>query len=61
MIFSATREDALRLDFDEGPVFPESWAYLAERGISAVPGLLREEGQAVFRRYLEVGGRIYNG
>ena len=33
LICGAAREDALALSFDEGPVFPESWAYLRSRGI----------------------------
>src|SRR5687767_12943477 len=32
VICGATREDAVQLAFDEGPVFEASYAYLAERG-----------------------------
>jgi tRNA(Arg) A34 adenosine deaminase TadA len=60
LVFAATREDATRLNFDEGPVFPESYRYLADRGITVERGRLREEATAVFDLYLERGGPIYN-
>src|SRR5215208_5980863 len=43
MVYGAGREDAARLHFDEGPVFPESYRYLAERGIAVVGNVLRVE------------------
>jgi tRNA(Arg) A34 adenosine deaminase TadA len=61
LVFAATREDATRLSFDEGPVFPESYAYLEQRGITIERGRLRDEANAVFDLYLERGGPIYNG
>ncbi len=61
LVFGALRDDALAIGFEEGPVFPESIAYLRERGIEVVPGLLREEAQAVLQEYARTGGRIYNG
>ena len=61
LVFAATRDDAHRLDFDEGPVFPESYEYLENRGISIVRGMLREEANEVFEIYRERGGLIYNG
>lgn len=60
IICGATRQDAAQLRFDEGPVFPESHAYLRARGIEIVHGLLREEACAVFKLYLDRGGPIYN-
>lgn len=60
IISGATRHDAAQLQFDEGPVFPESHAYLEERGIEIVTGFLREEACALFSLYLEQGGPIYN-
>lgn len=60
LVFSATRDDVSRLGFDEGPVFPESYAYLRERGVEIVGGVLRDEGAAVFALYRERGGVIYN-
>lgn len=59
--WSASREDAKRLGFDEGPVFPESYEYLRERGIEFAEGVLREEGRAVLQLYRNQGGVIYNG
>jgi tRNA(Arg) A34 adenosine deaminase TadA len=61
LVFAATRDDATRLSFDEGPVFPESYEYLARRGIAIERGRLRSEAKAVFDLYLERGGPIYNG
>ena len=61
LVFAATREDATRLSFDEGPVFPESYTYLEHRGIEIERGRLRAEAAAVFDLYLERGGPIYNG
>lgn len=59
--WAAQREDAERIDFDEGPVFPESYAYLRARGIDLVDGMLRDEAQAVLEEYRRRGGAIYNG
>ena len=61
VVYGATREDAARLQFDEGPVFPESYRYLEERGITIVRNVLREEAVAVLERYREKSGMIYNG
>lgn len=61
VVIAASREDALAIGFDEGPVFPESFAYLRERGVEIVEGMLRAEGRAVLQRYIELGGPLYNG
>ena len=61
VVSAADREDAMSLGFDEGPVFPESYRYLEDRGIEIVRGVLREEGRAVLRLYRERGGKIYGG
>jgi tRNA(Arg) A34 adenosine deaminase TadA len=61
LVCGAGRDDALRLGFDEGPVFPESYAYLEERGIQVVHGMLRDEANAVLEMYRERQGPIYNG
>ena len=60
IITAASREDALALHFDEGPVFPESYAYLRQRGIEFQSGVQREEARAVMEQYRSSGGRIYN-
>lgn len=60
LTYAALREDAERIGFDEGPVFPESYAYLASRGVEIVSGLLRDEARAVLERYREMGGAVYN-
>ena len=61
LVIAANKEDAEALEFDEGPVFAESYAHLARRGVEIVPELLRAEAQEVFRLYKEKGGAIYNG
>lgn len=60
LVTAAQREDAERLEFDEGPVFSESYAYLRARGIGIVDGLLRDEARAVMEDYKARGGPIYN-
>lgn len=60
IVCGATREDATSTNFDEGPVFPESYRYLEQRGIEIVRGVLRDEANAVLREYRERGGIAYN-
>jgi tRNA(Arg) A34 adenosine deaminase TadA len=60
LVCGATREDATNLGFDEGPVFPESYAYLESRGIAVVRGILRQEAAEVLELYERSGGQIYN-
>ena len=61
IVWGASRDDARRLDFDEGPVFPESYAYVEQRGVEIVRGLLRDEANAVLELYRTRQGKIYNG
>jgi tRNA(Arg) A34 adenosine deaminase TadA len=61
IVSGAAREDAARAGFEEGPVFPESYAYLERRGIAFVRGVLRQEAAAVLEQYVREGGAIYNG
>jgi tRNA(Arg) A34 adenosine deaminase TadA len=61
VVYGAGREDASKLDFEEGPVFPESYAYLEERGIEIVRDVLRDEARAVLELYRTMSGKIYNG
>jgi len=61
VVYGAAREDASRLHFEEGPVFPESYAYLAARGVAIARGVLRDEARAVLELYRERSGKIYNG
>jgi tRNA(Arg) A34 adenosine deaminase TadA len=61
LVCGADRDDASRLDFEEGPVFPASHAYLEARGVAIVRGVLREEARAVLELYRQGGGLIYNG
>jgi tRNA(Arg) A34 adenosine deaminase TadA len=59
VVWSATRDDADSISFDEGPVFAASYEYLRARGIAFVGGVLRNEGQAVLSLYNARGGPIY--
>jgi len=61
VVYGAAREDASRLDFEEGPVFPESYAYLEARGLAISRNVLREEAREVLEMYRRQGGVIYNG
>jgi tRNA(Arg) A34 adenosine deaminase TadA len=60
IVMGASRDDATRLSFEEGPVFPQSYAYLEARGIGITRGVLREEARAVLEQYRSEGGTIYN-
>ena len=59
VVCGAARDDATRLRFEEGPVFPESYAYLESRGIRFTRNVLREEARAVLEEYRARGGVIY--
>ena len=61
LVCGAAREDAARVGFDEGPVFPESYRYLEDRGIEVERGIMRTEAAEVLDLYLDRGGEIYNG
>jgi tRNA(Arg) A34 adenosine deaminase TadA len=60
LVYAASRADATALAFDEGPVFPESYAYLEQRGIRIDREIGRAEAAAVLRLYRDRGGLIYN-
>ena len=61
VVSGATGDDARELDFDEGPVFTETYRYLEDRGIEIVRNLLGDEARAVLTLYRDRGGPIYNG
>jgi tRNA(Arg) A34 adenosine deaminase TadA len=61
VVYGATREDATILNFEEGPVFPESYKYLEDRGIEIVRNVLRDDARAVLELYRSRSGKIYNG
>jgi tRNA(Arg) A34 adenosine deaminase TadA len=60
LVCGAAREDAERIGFDEGPVFPQSYRYLESRGVQIVRDVLREEARAVLDLYAGEGGPLYN-
>ncbi len=61
LVCGAARDDASILNFDEGPVFPESYQYLEERDLQVVHNVLRDEARAVLELYRSKSGKIYNG
>jgi tRNA(Arg) A34 adenosine deaminase TadA len=61
VVCGAHRDDARRLDFEEGPVFPASHDYLEARGIEIVEGVLRDGANEVLELYRARSGTIYNG
>ncbi len=61
LVCGASRDDAKRLGFEEGPVFPESYRYLESRNVEVVRGVLQREAAAVLDFYRSSGGLIYNG
>lgn len=60
LVCGASRDDAQRIGFDEGPVFPDSYAYLEERGMEVVWGVCRAEANAVIQAYATGGGLIHH-
>ena len=61
VVYGAAREDASRLNFEEGPVFPESYKYLEDRGVVIERNMLRNEAREVLELYRARGGKVYNG
>ena len=61
VVSGAARDDASKLAFEEGPVFPESYRYLEARGIAIEREVLRDEAKAVLELYRRTSGTIYNG
>jgi len=59
LVSGATREDAEGIGYDEGPVFPESYAYLERKGIEVVREVRREEARGILTSYVAAGGVIY--
>ncbi len=60
LVCSARASDATAIGFDEAPK-PKNWvATLKRRGISVVRDLYRPEAIAIFHRYQQTGGRVYN-
>jgi tRNA(Arg) A34 adenosine deaminase TadA len=60
VVCAATREDAMDVGFDEGPVFDDSFRYLAERQVTVEHGVRRAEAQAVLHEYVRRGGLLHN-
>jgi tRNA(Arg) A34 adenosine deaminase TadA len=61
LVCGATGADARRIGFDEGPVFPASYAYLRRAGLAIVRRVKHAEARQVLLDYAQRGGLIYNG
>lgn len=59
LLVGARREDVQRFGFDEGPVFPASWRYLEERGLTVTRDVMREDAVKVLEAYAAGGGPVY--
>jgi tRNA(Arg) A34 adenosine deaminase TadA len=60
VLCGARAHDASAIGFDEGPK-PKNWVTaLQKRGIAVSRDLCRNEAVAVFQRYKQAGGDIYN-
>ncbi len=60
LVCGARTEDVRAIGFDEGPVYPESFAHLERRGIAIVRDVCRDDAARVLREYARTGGLIYN-
>jgi len=60
MVCGATKDDAERIGFDEGPVYPQSYKDLEKTGTVVKRNVLRKEAASVLEHYGKVGV-IYNG
>ena len=56
LVIGAERADAMSVGFEEGPVFAESYAYIAERGVETVRGIRRDEAARLLHAYRNSGG-----
>jgi tRNA(Arg) A34 adenosine deaminase TadA len=59
LVTGATKADAEAIGFDEGPIFPESYAYLERAGVEVMRGVRRDEARALLAAYQAAGGVIY--
>lgn len=59
LVTGATKEDVEGIQFEEGPVFRESYQYLEKRGMTIRTAVLREEANAVLQLYATMNGEIY--
>lgn len=60
LVCAATKDDASRIGFDEGPVYESSYEYLTKRGITVTRQINRAAAVKVFDLYVKTGGIIYN-
>lgn len=60
LVCGAGRDAAQGIGFDEGPVFPESYQYLEERGVEVVRGVRNVEAAEIITTYFSGGGLIHN-
>jgi tRNA(Arg) A34 adenosine deaminase TadA len=58
LVIGTERADAMSVGFEEGLVFAESYAYIAERGVETVRGIRRDEAARLLHAYRDAGGSI---
>lgn len=61
VVYGAPAKYAREIGFDEGPVFPESWQYLQQKGIQLKTNVLADKARKVLLEYKNKQGIIYNG
>ena len=59
LVTGATKADVEATGFDEGPIFPESYRFLEQRGLVVRHEVLRSEARAVLDLYKKMNGEIY--
>ena len=59
LVSGATKGDVEKIKFDEGPVFPDSYRYLEERGMATTFGVCRAEAREVLELYARRSGTVY--
>lgn len=59
VVFGAPASMAREIGFDEGPIFPQSWEYLKNKGIEVQGPFLAEQAGAVLKTYKQAQKIIY--
>lgn len=59
LVTGATKADAEAIGYDEGPVFPESYAHLERTGVAVVREVMRAQARTLFTEYQAAGGVVY--
>lgn len=60
LVCGATKDAAMRIGFDEGPVFAESYTHLQNAGIEVALNVLADKAAKTIQSYRDRNGIIYN-